>query len=162
MVAHLRAGLGPGYDVMFPRMPNPGAPRYAAWRDRIEDELAALAADALIATHSLGGSMLMKTLSERPHHRAVAGLFLVATPFWNPADPEVAEFALREDFAARLPPIRQLFLYQSRDDSELPVAAHLGRYARALPRAVVRELDGYGHLFDKPCPELVSDILAAA
>jgi hypothetical protein len=28
-----------------------------------------------------------------------------------------------------------------------------------LPRAVVRDLDGYGHLFDKPCPELVRDIV---
>src|ERR1043165_538898 len=86
MVAQLRPGLGRGYDVRFPLMPAPDAPRYAAWRDTIEDELAALPADALIVAHSLGGSMLLKTLSDRPHDRALAGLFLVATPFWNPDD----------------------------------------------------------------------------
>ncbi len=161
MVAQLRAGLGRGYDVRFPLMPAPDAPRYAAWRDTIEDQLAALPADALIVAHSLGGSMLLKTLSDRPHDGALAGLFLVATPFWNRADPDVAEYALREDFAARLPAIQKLFLYHSRDDAEVGLA-HLARYANALPRAVVRELDGYGHLFDQPCPELVGDILTAA
>src|SRR5215468_827895 len=117
MVAHLRAGLGRGFDVRFPLMPDPEAPRYEAWRDRIEDDLAALPGEALIVTHSLGGSMLLKTLSERPHDRAIAALFLVATPFWNPADPEVAEYALPDDFADRLPAIRKLFLYHSRDDT---------------------------------------------
>src|SRR5262249_24348001 len=117
-------------------------------------------ADSLIVTHSLGGSMLLKTLSDRPHDRAIAGLFLVATPFWNPADPEVAEYALPDDFAARLPAIRKLLLYQSRDDTQMAFD-HVRRYASALPRAVVRDLDGYGQLFDKPCPELVRDIVAA-
>lgn len=159
MVSQLRAGLGPGYEVRFPLMPHPDAPRYQAWRDRIADELAALPAEAHIVTHSLGGSMLLKTLSERPHDRAIAGLFLVATPFWNPADPEIAEYALPDDFAARLPTVPKLFLYHSHDDTEIPFA-HLGRHARALPQAVVRALDGYGHLFDKPCPELVRDIVA--
>ena len=158
MVAHLRVGLGRGYDVRFPLMPHPDAPRYEAWRDRLEDELAALPAEAHIVTHSLGGSMLLKTLSERPHDQTIGGMFLVATPFWNPADPDIAEYALLDDFAARLPAIRRLFLYHSRDDTEAPFA-HLGRYARVLPRAVVRVLDGYGHLFDKPCPELVRDIV---
>src|SRR5215468_1122292 len=79
MVAHLRAGLGRGYDVRFPLMPDPDAPRFEAWRDRLEGELAALPEDSLIVTHSLGGSMLLKTLSDRPHDRAIAGLFLVAT-----------------------------------------------------------------------------------
>jgi uncharacterized protein len=158
MVDHLRAGLGRGYDVRFPLMPHPDAPRYEAWRDRLEDELAALPAEAHIVTHSLGGSMLLKTLAERPHDRAIAGMFLVATPHWNPADPEIAEYALPDDFAARLPAIRRLFLYHSRDDTEIPLA-HVERYARALPQAVVRDLDGYGHLFDKPCPELVRDIV---
>jgi len=157
LVAHLRAGLGSGYEVRFPLMPDPEAPRFGAWRERLEEELAALPADALVVAHSLGGSMLLKTLAERPRGPEIAGLFLVATPFWNPANPDIAEYALSEDFAARLPPIRRLVLYHSRDDAEVPLA-HLARYARALPGAVVRELDGYGHLFDKPCPELVADI----
>jgi hypothetical protein len=159
MVASLRAGLGRDYDVRLPLMPDSDAPRYDVWRDRLEDALAALPGEPLLVTHSLGGSMLLKTLSDRPRDRAIAGMFLVATPFWNNADPEIAEYALPDDFAARLPAIRKIFLYHSRDDTEVPFA-HLGRYARALPRAVVRDLDGYGHLFDRPCPELISDIMA--
>jgi len=58
MVAHLRAGLGRGYDVRFPLMPHPDAPRYEAWRDRIEDELTALAAGWV-----LGGNVGIGTVA---------------------------------------------------------------------------------------------------
>lgn len=158
MLAHLRAALGPDHEVRAPSMPDPDAPRHEAWRDRLVDELAALPAEALVVGHSLGGSTLLKTLAERPRGRAIAGMFLVATPFWDPDRPDIAEYALPEGFAARLPPIGGLFLYHSRDDEEVPFA-HLERYARALPRAIVRELDGYGHVFAAPCPPLIRDIL---
>lgn len=159
LLGHLRAALGPGYEVRSPLMPEPDEPRHAAWRDRLVEELAALPADGIVVGHSLGGSTVLKTLVERSPGREIGGLFLLATPFWNPADPAIAEYALPDGFAARLPPIGRLFLYHSRDDKEVPVA-HLERYARSLPRAVVRELGGYGHLFAAGCPELVRDLMA--
>jgi predicted alpha/beta hydrolase family esterase len=164
LVAALRRGLGSGYDVRYPIMPDPDDPAYAPWRDRLEEELAALADGAILVGHSLGGSVLLKLLSERkPRTRVphIAGLFLVATPFWGPEGWGVEEFRLRKDFAARLPRIPRLVLFHSRDDDEVPFA-HLGLYARALPQATVRELDGYGHLFEHGCRELVEEIVGAA
>ncbi len=164
LVASLRRGLGRGYDVRYPIMPDPDDPVYAPWRDRLEKELAALADGAVLVGHSLGGSVLLKLLSERKPGKRVprfAGLFLVATPFWGPEGWGVDEFRLRKDIAARLPRIPRLVLCHSRDDDEVPFA-HLGLYARALPQATVRELDGHGHLFENGCRELVEEIAGAA
>src|SRR5215470_16485399 len=151
----LRAGLGDAYELRAPLMPAPDEPRYAAWAAHLD---AVAGGATLLVGHSLGGSVLVKWLCETARRDALAGLFLVATPFWGT---DMPDWALRGDFAARLPPIARLFLYHSRDDDGVPFR-HLARYARALPRATVRELDGYGHLFDRPFPELVADIEGSA
>jgi uncharacterized protein len=154
MVAALREAPGAGYDLRYPIMPDPDDPAYAPWKSRVETEMAGLDDNALLLGHSLGGSVLLKCLSESKRKRAVPGLFLVATPFWGP---HMQEFMLQENFAAGLSEVRQIFLYHSRDDDTVPFA-HLDRYARALPQATVLELDGYGHVFEQGCRELVEDM----
>ena len=158
MVAALQKALGDGYDVRFPRMPDPDDPAYVPWKERVQAEIAGLDEDALLVGHSLGGSVLLKYLSESNRKRAVPGLFLVATPLWGP---QMQQFMLQENFGAGLSEVRRIFLYHSRDDDMVPFA-HLDRYARALPQAAVRELDGYGHLFENGCRELVEDITSVA
>jgi predicted alpha/beta hydrolase family esterase len=146
--------LGPGYRVQAPRMPRPAHPQYWAWARRI-DELIAGTRSPILVGHSLGGSVLLKYLSETVRRPPLTGLFLVATPFWGS---DFAEFALPRDFGARLREVRPAYLYHSRDDPEIPLE-HLERYGRALPHAIVRILDGRGHEFDQPqFPELVADI----
>ena len=99
--------------------------------------------------------MLLKYLAETAPRPAFAGVFLVATPFWGP---EFPEFALPPDFEYRLRDVSPVYLYQSRDDPEIPLE-HLARYRRALPQATVRLLDGRGHEFNQEqFPELVADI----
>lgn len=122
-----------GYRVLAPRMPRPEQPRYWTWARRY--------------------------LAETVRRPALAGLFLVATPFWGP---EFPEFALPPEFGARLRDLSPIYLYHSRDDAELPVE-HLERYRRALPRATVRVLEGRGHEFDRAqFPELAADIRGLA
>ena len=65
--------------------------------------------------------------------------------------------AVPESFAATLPPIDRVFLYHSRDDGEVPFR-HLAWYAKRLPEATVRELDGGGHSFPSGLPELAADL----
>jgi uncharacterized protein len=150
----LGSALGPGYRVLAPRMPRPAHPQYWAWARRI-DELIAHTRRLILVGHSFGASVLLKYLSETVRRPALAGLFLVATPFWGA---DFAEFALPPDFGARLREVRPIYFYHSRDDPELPLE-HLERYRRALPHAIVRILDGRGHEFDQPqFPELTADI----
>jgi predicted alpha/beta hydrolase family esterase len=146
--------LGPGYRVQAPRMPRPAQPQYWAWARRIDELIARMRRPTLVG-HSLGASVLLKYLSETVRRPSLTGVFLVATPFWGPDFPE---FALPPDFGARLREVRPICLYHSRDDPEIPLE-HLERYRRALPRAIVRVLDGRGHEFNQPqFPELAADI----
>lgn len=158
LVAYLKASLGHAYEVQCPEMPDPEHPRYALWKARLEEELIALAGEVVLAGHSLGGSILLKYLSEESCTLPIAGLFLVAAPYWGKEEWEVDEYLLVEDFAATLPPIRNTFLYQSRDDEVVPFS-HMAYYREKLPGAEVRELQGFGHEFRSGLPQLVHDIV---
>jgi predicted alpha/beta hydrolase family esterase len=156
LVASLRQQLGRDYDVLAPDMPDPDHPRYLAWRGQIEQELGRLDADALLIGHSLGGSMLLKYLAEETYQKPIAGLFLVAVPYWGKQDWEL-EYAVPDDFASHLPTIQHLFLYHSRADENVPFSS-LRRYQENLPRATVRALAGKEHSFTKGLPPLAQDI----
>lgn len=157
LAANLREALGTAYDVRCPKMPDEDGPEYVAWRDRISQELAALDGEVILVGHSLGGSILLKHLSEETMEKPVAGLFLVAPPYWGTEDWEVGEYELREDFASRLPGDLPIFLYHSRDDEFVPFE-HLALYAQKLPRATIREFDGRGHQFEDDMSEVARDI----
>jgi uncharacterized protein len=99
--------------------------------------------------------VLLKYLAEALCRPALAGLFLVATPFWGPDFPD---FALPPDFGARLRDLAPICLYHSRDDAEVPFE-HLEHYRREIPHASVRVLDDRGHEFNQAqFPELAADI----
>jgi len=68
------------------------------------------------------------------------------------------EYKLSENFAAHLPKGLPIFLYQSRNDEEVPFT-HLAMYAEKLPLATVREFDGRGHQFNDDLSEVAADIL---
>ena len=156
LIAYLQEQLGNNYEVLAPDMPDPEHPTYQAWRDQIEQELGKLDADVLLIGHSLGGSMLLKYLAEGTYQKPIAGMFLVAVPYWGKRDWEL-EYAVPDDFASHLPPIRHLFLYHSRADEAVPFAS-LRRYQEHLPQATVRVLDGKEHSFTEGLPLLAQDI----
>ena len=154
LAAHLERGLGDGYAVRAPEMPEPDNPRFEPWRARIEQELRSLGDDAILVGHSLGGSVLLKQLADAGHEKRIAGLFLVAVPVWGE---EMEEWMLPRGFGADLPSIPRVVLYHSRDDPHAPFS-HMARYADALPGAITRPLDGDSHSFTEGLPELVDDI----
>src|ERR687897_885654 len=156
MAASLRDALGSGYEVRCPRMPDEDSPQYTAWRDRIASELAELDGEVVLVGHSLGASILLKNISEE---RAIpiAGMFLVAPPYWGVEDWEVDEYVLQENFGSKLPESLPVFFYHSRDDEWVPFA-HLALYAEKVPQARLREFDGRGHQFDDDLSEVAHDI----
>ncbi|MBA2714213.1 MAG: serine hydrolase family protein [Rubrobacteraceae bacterium] len=157
LVRSLRGALGPDFEVEYPEMPDGAAPEYGTWSARISRELSALDGEAILVGHSLGASILLKYISEERTEEPIAGVFLIATPYWRTVDWEVAEFALRDGFAAALPEDMPIFLYHSRDDEVVPFA-HLALYARRLPRARVREFDDRGHQLGEDLSEVAEDI----
>ncbi len=134
-----------------------GRSQYDIWARRIA-ELIAGTTRAVLEGHSFGASVLLKYLAESAPRPPFTGLFLLATPFWGPDFPE---FVLPPRFGMRLRDVSPLYLYHSRDDSEVPFE-HLERYSAALPQAIVRALDGRGHEFNQSqFPEVVADIRRA-
>jgi hypothetical protein len=157
LATNLRDVLGAAYDVRYPEIPDADSPEYAAWKERIARELAALDGEVILIGHSLGGSILLKYLSEENTGRPVAGLFLIAAPYWGAEDWEVSEYALQDDFASKLPIELPVFLYHSRDDEVVPLA-HLELYTERLDQATARAFDGRGHQFNDDMSEVARDI----
>jgi predicted alpha/beta hydrolase family esterase len=115
---------------------------------------------SILIGHSLGGSFLLKYLSEEKIERAIAGIFLLAIPYWGGDGWRYEGYesiALRKDFASKLPRGAPIFLYHSRDDEWVPFA-HLALYAAELPRATIREFDERGHQFKNDLSEVARDI----
>jgi len=141
-------------------MPNEGDAPYEQWRQRIEQELADMRDPVVIAGHSVGASLLMKWLSERTDKTAIAGLFLVACPFWGGDGwryEGYEKLALPPGFAAKLPTGMPIYLYHCRDDPIVPFD-HLELYAHALPQATVRAFHEGGHQFNDDLSAVARDI----
>jgi predicted alpha/beta hydrolase family esterase len=157
MAASLQDALGAAYDVRCPKMPDEDHPEYEAWKDQIATELAALDGEVILVGHSLGASILLKYLSEENVGKPVAGIFLIAPPYWGAEDWEVSEYALQENFASKLSKELPVFFYHSRDDEWVPFA-HLALYTEKFPQATIHEFDGRGHQLNDDLSEVARDI----
>lgn len=158
LAASLREELGPDYQVCYPAMPNESEPDYLAWKERIGEELAVMGDGAILVGHSIGASLLIKFLSEDKLKHKIAGIFLIAGPFWH--DDTVwrwEEVELPKDAGKRLQEKVPVFLYHGRADEIVPFA-HVEMYAQALPQAQVRRLDDRNHQLNEDLSEVARDI----
>lgn len=159
LAASLRQLLGAEHDVRYPQMPDEENPDYETWVRMIGDEIATMGSGPVIVGHSIGASVVVRALVDGRIAPSVAGIFLVAAPFWH--DHEFwrwNEVALPDDAAERIPAGTPLFFYHGRDDDSVPVA-HVELYARALPHAAVRRLDGRDHQLGDDLTDVARDIL---
>jgi predicted alpha/beta hydrolase family esterase len=162
LAASLQHALGPEYEVHCPAMPDEENAPYEQWKHQIEQEIATMQGPIVLVGHSVGASVLIKSMSEIEVQQPIAGMFLIANPFWGGDGwryEGYEELALPKEFAARLPKGASLFLYHSRDDETVPFA-HLALYAEQLPQATVRELDGRGHQLNDDLSEVAADIMS--
>jgi uncharacterized protein len=157
LATSLQSALGTDYRVITPQMPSENAPEYARWKAQIAKELATLDGPVILVGHSLGGSVLIKYLSEEQIDKPIAGLFMVASPFWGAPDWEVDEYTLHDDFAAHLPNGLPLYIYHGQDD-DIVSFDHLTLYAARLPQAKVQGFAGRGHQFNDDLSEVAADI----
>jgi len=82
LVTFLRSALGSAYELRYPKMPHENDPNYELWKTRILKELATVEGAAILIRHSLGGSFLLKYISEEKIETTIAGIFLIAAPYW--------------------------------------------------------------------------------
>jgi pimeloyl-ACP methyl ester carboxylesterase len=140
----LRRELGDGYEVRYPRMPDEEDPSYARWSAAIWRELAALDDGAVLAGHSVGGTILVNALVERPPERRLAAIVLIAAPFVGAGGWPSDEFELPADLGARLPQGVPVHVFHGLRDETAP-PSHADRYARVIPQAQLHRLPGRDH-----------------
>jgi hypothetical protein len=146
LVASLQNALGCAYTVHYPHMPEEDSATYADWKAPIQRALATLDDDVILVGHSVGGSVLVKYLSEAQLDTAISALVLLAIPYWG-ADAFWTwdEARLPDDVAAQFASIPRILVYHSRDDAIVPFA-HLALYAATLPQATIRVFDAHGQV----------------
>ena len=153
----LKRELGPKYDVRFPRMPGEADPNVASWKQKISSELSRIPGSVVLVAHSIGGSILLRYLSEEKVAKPIAGLFLLAAPSWDEDRWNFDDLKLPRDLAEKLALIPRLFFYHFRDDEVVPFA-HLALHRARIPRAVTRVADSGGHQFDNDLTGVATDI----
>src|SRR5690625_4458642 len=122
-------------------MPNPENPEYKLWKVQLEKEFAALDGEVLLIGHSLGGSVLLKYLSEKTINCTISGLFMIAAPYRGKDDDWQANaYILQKDFTTKLPQISHIFLYHSRHNEVVP-SQHLQYYKQKLRKVHTHILD---------------------
>jgi predicted alpha/beta hydrolase family esterase len=157
LVAYLKATL-PDMELIAPIMPHPDNPDYEVWKAALSQIFTILDHNVILIGHSIGGSVLLKYLSEEKQSHTIAALHLIAVPFWGAEDWEVEEFELKPGFTSNLPPIGSVTIYHSQDDKVVPVS-HAQLYADALQAEVII-LDGYGHAFADGLQELAARLIS--
>lgn len=159
LVTSLRGTLGADYVVRYPRMPNEADPDYASWKNVIAGELAAMGSGAILVGHSIGASVVIRAVVDGSIGQSLAGVFLVAAPFWYDHDFwRWDEVKLPANAAERIPSGVPVFLYHGRQDEVVPFS-HVEMYAQALPQATLRSLDGRNHQLNDDLAEVARDIL---
>jgi predicted alpha/beta hydrolase family esterase len=157
LVASLEHELGSDVEVCYPRMPNEDDPSFDAWSDSIESEIARLELGAFLVGHSVGGTILIHTLAQRPSLlRHIAAVWLLAAPFVGDGGWPSDEVASPQGWAEPLAEV-PVYLYHGEADETVPVA-HVDLYAKAIPHAQVRRLPGRDHQLNNDLSEVAQDI----
>ena len=157
LAASLRRTLGPTYDVRFPQMPRESDPALGSWKQAIAAALSHASGQMVLVAHSVGGSILLRYLSEENVGNQIAGLFLLAVPSWDADRWNFDDLKLPPDIADRLAVIPRIVFYHCRDDDIVPFA-HLALHGARIPQAITRAIDSGGHQFDNDLTRISMDI----
>ena len=153
----LKRTLGPEYEVRFPQMPGESDPDVESWKRKISSELSRMSGKVILVGHSVGGSILLKYLSEEKVEEPIAGLFLLAAPSWDEEHWNFDDLKLPRDVAGKLAAITRIFFYHCRDDDVVPFS-HLALHAARIPQAITRVIDSGGHQFGDDMTRVSMDI----
>lgn len=158
LVDSLQRALGSDYEIRYPRMPDEDDPSYASWSPAIEREIEALRDDAVLVGHSVGGTILLKTIAEQSP-RTFGGIFLLATPFVGDGGWPSDEIEFPTNLGARLSEVTPIHLWHGLNDDSVP-PSHVELYARTIPQACVHRVAGRDHQFNNDLKDVATIILS--
>jgi uncharacterized protein len=97
LVASLQKALEKGYEINYPEIESDESASDFGWPQQIGKKISEAKKDFILVGHSFGASMILKYLSENSASKKIAGIFLIATPFWNGNDDWVQGLKLQEN-----------------------------------------------------------------
>ncbi|MFI2651158.1 alpha/beta fold hydrolase [Micromonospora fulviviridis] len=157
LIDSLRRELRERYEIRYPRMPNEDDPSYARWSAAIRREMTSLDDGAIVVGHSVGGTILINALGERPPERELGAIVLIAAPFVGAGGWPGDEFELPHDLGARLPQGVPVHLFHGLQDETAP-PSHADLYARAIPQAQLHRLPGRDHQLNNDLSDVAKTI----
>lgn len=151
----LRSELSFEYEVILPIMPNKTNARFEEWKLWIDKLLPFLNDDVILIGHSMGGSFLVKYLSENKFSKKVKAVFLVSAMFdYDDDGYSLQSFSLPEKLDLQTD---KIYLYHSKDDKVVPFVS-MSKFKSKFPNATTRTFEDRGHINQETFPELVADI----
>jgi len=151
----LREDLGEGYEVILPIMPNKTNARFEEWKLWMDKIVPFLNDDVIFVGHSMGGSFLVKYLSENKFPKKIKAVFLVSAMFdYDDDGYSLQSFSLPEKLDLQTD---KVYLYHSKDDEVVPFRS-MTNFKLKLLNAVTRIFEDRGHVNQETFPELATDI----
>lgn len=157
LVDSLKAALGNRYQVFYSEIKTDESAPDFGWVKQIAGKISEINGDLILVGHSFGASMILKCLSEIRVTKKIAGIFLIATPFWSGDEEWKEGLQLKENFADSLPVKDSIFFYQCLDDEETPFS-HFEHYRQRIPQATFREIKSGGHQLNNDLTVVAHDI----
>src|SRR4051812_35522653 len=99
LMQSLKDKVGEGYRIIYPRIKTDQNAADYGWLKQIGREIDKLENNSILVGHSLGASFLLKYVTENELPNNLAGIFLLATPFWSGKEDWEEGLKLQEDFA---------------------------------------------------------------
>jgi hypothetical protein len=134
-------------------MPQEEDPRCARWSPAIAGALRSLREGAILVGHSVGGTVLLKTLADQPSVPAIGAIILIAAPFVGAGGWSSDDLRFPPNLGAQLPKNVPLHFFHGLADEVAP-PSHADLYARAVAQAHVHRLPGRDHQFNDDLKEV--------
>lgn len=157
-VPFMSKSLGPDYHIIAPQMPHPELPQYALWKDTITKNLKTIKGPIILVGHSLGGTILMKYLTEENVKNNILAFYTIASPYFGPNGGWNYHDFYTPQKPSELLLKMPVYSYHSSDDAIVPFS-HQGLLTSKLLHTVKRTFPDQGHEFNRrPFIEIIDDI----
>ncbi|MBL7142464.1 MAG: alpha/beta hydrolase [Candidatus Pacebacteria bacterium] len=154
----LAVKLGKGFEVIYPKMPNPMNAKYKEWKIIFEKLLPFLRNNVILLGHSLGAAFLAKYLAENKFPKRIMAVFLVSAPFSGKSKKySLADFKPPKSLKNLEKQTNKIVIYYSKDDKVVPFS-DMKKYVKALPGAKTVIFKNRGHFNQTELPELIKEI----